>query len=169
MTLSWDKRTQVYSSYKKYSTIKFLIICTLPGSISFISKAWGGRVSDTDIVKDSVQINPSLHHHGDPILADSNFPLEDELWGDKLSAGSGVELIIPSFAKGKKQLDAKGVEVSWQIASVRIHVERVIGLIKSRYNVVDCVLPLTLLKTLSEEVVKCEIANIDKLFTVCAV
>ena len=79
------------------------------------------------------------------------------------------ERSIPSFTKGKKQLSAKEVEISRQIASVRIHVERVIGLIKNRYKILDCVLPLTLLKTLSEEGVECEIANIDKLFTVCAV
>ena len=33
----------------------------------------------------------------------------------------------------------------------------------------DCVLPLTLLKTLLEEGAECEIANIDKIVTVCAV
>ena len=61
------------------------------------------------------------------------------------------------------------MEVPRQIAWVRIYVERVIGLFKKRYKVLDCVLPLTLLKTLSEEGVECEIANIDKPFTVCAV
>ena len=33
-------RAQVYSNYKKHSTIKFLIACTPLGSISFLSKAW---------------------------------------------------------------------------------------------------------------------------------
>ena len=47
--------------------------------------------------------------------------------------------------------------------------EHVIGLIKNRYKILDSVLPLTLLKTLSEEGLECEIANIGKLFTVCAV
>ena len=47
--------------------------------------------------------------------------------------------------------------------------ERVIRLIKNRYKILDNVLPLTLLKTLSEERVECETANIGKLFTVCAV
>ena len=60
-------------------------------------------------------------------------------------------------------------KISRQISSVRIHIERVIGLIKNRYNILGCVLPLTLLKTLSEEGVECEIAYIDKRFTVCGV
>ena len=58
------------------------------------------------------------------------------------------------------------MKVSRQIASVHIHVERVIALIKNRYKILDCVLPITLLKTFSEEEVECEIANIDKFFTV---
>ena len=52
-------RAQVYSNYKKHSTVKFLIACTPLGSISFMSKGWGGRVSDTDIVKDTGLINPN--------------------------------------------------------------------------------------------------------------
>ena len=115
------------------------------------------------MVKDSRLISPNLHHHGDQILADRGFTLEDEF-----AAGCGVELIIPSFMKGKKQLSAKEVEISRQIASVHIHAEPVISLIKNRCKILDCVLPLTLLKTLSEGV-ECEIANIDKLFTVYAV
>ena len=158
---TYKARAQVYSSYKKHSTVKFQIACTLRGCISLISKAW---VSNIDIVKDSGLINPNLHHHGDQILADRGFTLEDEF-----AAGCAVELIRYSFTKGEKQLSAKEVEVSRQIASVRIHVKRVIGLIKNRYKILDCVLPLTLLKTLSEEGVECEIANYEKLFTVCAV
>ena len=161
---TYKTRAQVYSNYKKQSTVKFLIAFTPLDSISFISKTWGGRVSDIDIVKDSGLINLNLHHHGDQILADRGFILQDEF-----TPGCRVELIISSFTKGKKQLSAKEVEVSQQTAPVRIHVERVIGLMKNRYKILDCVLPLTLLKTLSEEGVECKIANIDKLFTVCVV
>ena len=60
------------------------------------------------------------------------------------------------------------MKVSRQIASVHMHVECVIGLIKNRYKILGCVLPITLLKTFSEGV-ECEIANIDKFFTVSTV
>ena len=72
---TYKARAQVYSNYKKHSTVKFLIACTPLGSVSFISKAWCGRVSDIDIVKDSGLINPNLHHHGDQSLADCGFTL----------------------------------------------------------------------------------------------
>ena len=105
----------MYSNYKKHSIVQFLIACTPLGSNSFISKAWGGHFSDIYIVKDFRLINPNLHHHGDQILADCGFTIQDEF-----AAGSGVELITPSFTKGKEQLSAKEKEVSRQIASARI-------------------------------------------------
>ena len=70
--------------------------------------------------------------------------------------------------KEKKQLSSKEVETSRQIAIVRIHVERAMGLIKNRYRIIDGSLPLTLFKSLLDEADDCEIANVDKIFTVCA-
>ena len=102
---TYKARAQVYSNYKKHSTVKFLIAYAPLTSISFISKAWGGRVSDIDIVKDADLINPNLHHHGDQILADPGFTLQDEF-----AAGCGVELIIPSIMKGGETGKCKGGE-----------------------------------------------------------
>ena len=160
---SLKTRAQVYSNYKKHSTVKFLIACTWYGSISFISQAWGGRVNDADIIRESGFINRNIRCHRDQILADRGFTLQDEF-----AAGCGVELIIPGSTKGKKQLSSKEVETSRQIATVRIHVERVIGLIKNRYRIIHGTLPITLLKPYSDEADDCEIANIDKIFSVCA-
>ena len=97
----------MYSNYKKHSTVKFLIAWTPLGSISLMAKACGDRVSHIDIVKKSAPINPNLHHHGDQILVDGGFTLEDDF-----AAGCEVEVIIPSFTKGKYQLSAKELEVS---------------------------------------------------------
>jgi hypothetical protein len=156
-------RAQVYSNYKKHSTVKFLIACTPLGSISYVSKAWGGRVSDVQLVKQSDFISYKYHHHGDQILADRGFLLEDEF-----AAGCGVELIIPYFTKGKKQLSAREVEVTRQIASIRVHIERVIGLLKNRYRILDGVLSTTFIKSLSDEANGETITGIDKLVTVCS-
>lgn len=158
-----EARAQVYSNYKKHSTIKFLIACTAHGSISFISKAWGGRVSDVELVKNSGFISSKYHHPGDQILADRGFTLEDEF-----AAGCGVELVIPAFTKGKNQLSAREVEVTRQIAAIRIHIERVIGLLKNRYRILDGTLSTTLVKALSDESNETDYTSIDKLITVCA-
>ena len=148
---SLKARAQIYSNYKKHSTVKFLIACTPYGSISFISQAWGGRVSSVDIVRESGFINRNIHCHEDQILPDRVFIRQDEF-----AAGCGVELIIPSFTEPKKQLSSKEVETSRQIANVRIHVERTIGLIKNIYRIIDGTLPITLLKSLSDEADDCE-------------
>ena len=156
-------RAEVYSNYKKHSTVKYLIACTPHGAISFISKAWGGRVSDVALVKQSGFISYRYHHYGDQILADRGFTLVDDF-----AAGCGVELIIPSFTKGKSQLSAKEVETTRKIASIRIHIERVIGLLKNRYRILDGTLSTTMIKSLSDEANECDITSIDKLITVCA-
>ena len=46
-------RAQVWSNYKHHSTIKFLIGISPQGTISFLSHAAGGRMSDKDILESS--------------------------------------------------------------------------------------------------------------------
>ena len=48
-----------------------------------------------------------------------------------------ASLRIPSFTKGKAQLSAFEVEETRKIANVRIHVERVIGLVRGKYQVLQ--------------------------------
>ena len=49
-----------------------------------------------------------------------------------------------------------------------MYVERVIGLLKNRYTILEGPLPIILIKSWSDESGKCEIPNIDKLVNVCA-
>ena len=46
-------------------------------------------------------------------------------------------------------MSAREVEVSHKIASVGIHIERVIGLLRNRYTILKGTIPLKLLKVLS--------------------
>lgn len=41
------KQAQSWSQYKNCNTVKYLIGCTPNGFISFISKGYGGRISDS--------------------------------------------------------------------------------------------------------------------------
>ena len=75
----------------------------------------------------------------------------------------GVKLEVPSFTRGKKQLNQRDVERSKQLSNVRIHVERVIGLVKNKYLILKGPLPISFLKHKGDR----KVANIDKVLTVC--
>lgn len=109
-----NARALVYSNYKKHSTVKYLISCSPLGAVNFISRGWGGRVTDIYMVRNSGFINVDKHMPGDQILADRGFTLEDD-FGSCCSA----QLIIPAFTKGKSQLSAREVETTKKIAIVR--------------------------------------------------
>ncbi len=44
---------------------------------------------------------------------------------------------MPAFTKGKSQLSAYEVEQTRKLANVRIHVERVIGLVQRKYQILQ--------------------------------
>lgn len=154
---SFEARAQTYSNYKKHNTVKVLIGISPCGTISFLSKCWGGRVTDKFITRESGFLK--LIDPGDTIIADRGFDIGDDI------AFHGGKLEIPSFTKGKKQLTQKDVEKSQKIARVRIHVERVIGLLKNKYTILQDVLPVSLV---SHKDKGDSFSTLDKLIVVCA-
>ena len=65
---------------------------------------------------------------GDLILADRGFTIEE-------SAGMYcAQVKLHSFTKGKKQLSQLEVDTSSQLSSVQIHIERVIGVLRQKYE-----------------------------------
>ena len=157
-----NARAQLWSNYKHHSTVKVFIACTPLGSVSYLSSVWGGRASDVNIVRQSDFISRKYHLHGDQILADRGFTLQEDF------ATIGVELIMPSFTKGKKQLSASEVDHSRRISSIRIHIERVIGLLRNRYRILKGPLKLTDIKCHKEEADNVDLCRIDKIVRVCA-
>ena len=71
--------------------------------------------------------------------------------------------IIPAFTRGKKQLSAFEVEDTCQITSVRIHMERVIGLVRRKYKFLQSILPTDYLANKDDN----GITVIDKIALVC--
>ncbi len=150
-----DARAKTYSNYKKHNTVKFLIGITPCGTISFLSQSWGGRVSDQNLTQQSGFLN--LLDPGDLILADLGFTVEEDI------ELHGAKLEIPAFTRGKKQLSQKEVEMSKQLARVRIHAERVIWLLKNRYTILKGPIPVNALKRKVDK----DVAHIDKVLVVC--
>ena len=102
--------------------MKFLIGIAVQGVITYISKAWGVRTSDKCITANS-GILDNLKP-GDVILDDRGFSIKES-----------VAIYHSVFTHGTKQLAAKDVESTRKIASVWIHVERVIGLVRRKYTI----------------------------------
>ena len=153
---AYDARAQSYSNYKRHNTIKFLIAVAPHGAITFLSKCWGGRATDKCITEQSGFLR--LLDPGDVILADRGFDIADDL------RIYGARLELPSFTRGKKQLSLEEVVYSKRLSKVRIHVERVIGLLKNKYTILQSILPTCLVKHKHDK----DYSNVDKILTICA-
>jgi len=150
-------RALTYSNYKSHNTVKYLIGIAPNGMITFISKGWGGRTSDKHVVEQCGIMNLLLP--GDSIMVDRGFPIADIL------ALYSVRLSIPPFTRGKKQLSPKEVEQGRRISALRIHVERVIGLVRRKYSILQSTIPISLLYHAAET----QFTTLDKIVRVsCA-
>lgn len=146
-------RASTWSSYKHHNTVKFLIGITPQGVISFLSDAWGGRASDKHIANSCGFLKNLLP--GDVVLADRGFDIDE-------SVGlMCAEVKIPAFTKGKSQLSPLEIEMTRKIAHNRIHVERVIGLVRNKFTILQGTLPVDYL--LSDG----NVPTVDKIVSVC--
>ena len=121
-------RAQTYSDYK-HNTVKFLIGIAPQGVITFISKGWGGRVSDKHLTESCGILDYLLP--GDQVLADRGFTIQE------IVALRSAEVKLPPFTRGKKQLSKLEVDTSRQLSRVQIHVERVIGFLRQKYTMLE--------------------------------
>ena len=68
-------RAQTWSSYKHHNTVKFLVGISPQGAVTYISKAWGGHVSDVHLTEHCDLLEKLLPC--DLILADQGFNMQD--------------------------------------------------------------------------------------------
>ena len=126
------------------------------GVISFISEEWGGRVSDVCLMESS-RLLKGLQE-GDVILADREFNIQES------ASMFHAEVKIPPFTRGKKQLSRMEVDKSRDLSRVRIHVERVIGVLKQKYTILESHVPINFMERLEGE----PHSLIDHIVTVCS-
>lgn len=140
-------RAMTWSNYKHHNTIKILVGIAPTGAIVFVSRAFGGRVSDKVITQRSGFLD--LVEYGDLVLADRGFLISEDL------AARNASLLIPAFTRGMKQLSQKDVERTRQLARVRIHVERAIERMKN-FRVLSTTMAMSL------------VPHADNIVTICS-
>ncbi|KAJ8671839.1 hypothetical protein QAD02_003098 [Eretmocerus hayati] len=111
-----------FSKYKNRNTYKAVLGCTPGGLISYCSPAYGGSTKDRAIVERSVLMKNC--ERGDIVMADKGFNIQD------LFAAYDVTCMIPTFMK-HGYIPHKKILRDRNLAKHRIHIERVIGLVKT--------------------------------------
>lgn len=142
-----------FSSHKQRTTVKYLISVTPQGTFNFVSNGFCGRVSDKQVVIDSGILNNLKH--GDLILADRGFPLEEVV------ASRGAQFMVPAFMKERNQLPE--IETR-RIENVRIHVERIIGATRARFQMLKGPIDRNFLNSDNEST-----GFVDKIVKVCCI
>jgi hypothetical protein len=126
-----------YSHYKHHCTGKFLIAITPDGYIAFVSKVFGGHISDTELVIHSGFLN-LLGERGMNILADKGFTA---LCLELLKCGAF--LFAPGRLGERKQFYEEEVHKNALFAKYRIHIERAIALMKN-FQIITKAMPVSI-------------------------
>lgn len=117
---SVDNRVYCYSHYKKGFTAELLVGITPSGFICSKYKVAGGKKSDSHITVQSGLIN--LLEEGDEVLAAKSFPEIKEVANKE---GKNIVIVMPPILENKVGFTKEETEKTYKIASVRIHVERI--------------------------------------------
>ncbi|KAK4879628.1 hypothetical protein RN001_007774 [Aquatica leii] len=121
-------QTTTRSNDKQHNTIKIVIGICPQGAIIFIAKAFGGRTSDRVVIEKCGILEKLLP--GDLVLTNTGFLIHNVV---KMRCAQVINL------KGKKQLSFLEVEETRELAAVRIHVKKIIGLLCRKYRILHTV------------------------------
>lgn len=141
-------QSSTWSNYKHSNTAKLLVACTPNGAVCFVSSLYVGSISDTELTHVSGFVKKLAGKVGASIMADRGFTIKDQL------AVHGVTLNSPPFMEGRAQLPVEAIRRGRKIASLRIHIERVIGRIKS-FAILKETLPLSMARIADQIVTVC--------------
>ena len=137
-------------SIKVIILLKFLLACTPNGAVMYISPLYVGSISDVQLtcVCGFLDVLRDQNISGMSVMADRGFTIKDHI--EKI----GAKLNIPPFLDGRQQLQPEDISTGRRIASLRIHVERVIGRVKN-YSILKGVLPLSMSRIANQIVYVC--------------
>ena len=142
-----DRQAMTWSTYKHHNTLKFLVAVAPNSSITYVSPAYTGRISDKELT-----VHCGYLEHVPPytvLMCDKGFQLEEECTARRITH------YIPPGKRGMSQMGSVEVAKTNKIAKMRILVEQVIRRMKI-FKILSTELPISL------------IPQIDDILTVCA-
>ena len=141
-----DLQKITWSDYKHHNTLKLLVSVAPNSSIMFISKAYGGSISDKEITNRSEYLDhvPSYSR----IMFDKGFKLNDEC------AQRLLYYTVPPGRRGAAQMTRSEVRKTKKIANLRILVEQVIRRLKT-FRILAAEYPINMLKLIDDVVIIC--------------
>ncbi|CAN7995935.1 unnamed protein product, partial [Ixodes pacificus] len=134
-------QSATFLSYKSTNTLKGLVGISPDGTVTFFSDLFTGSMSDKECVEKSGFLKLAFNH-GDSIMADKGFKIED------LLTNIGVQLNTPPFLR-RGHFTSEEVRETEAIASLRIHVERRIQRIKN-FHLFDRPVPISIAPIVNE-------------------
>ena len=135
-----------WSSYKHHNTMKVLIGVAGNSFILFVSKAFGGSVSDKSLTIQSCFLDTI-----DPystLMVDKGFNIEDEC------SARRIHLLIPPGRRGQSQMLQKDIAKTKKVAKLRILVEQVIRRFKC-FRILANEFPISALSQLDDIIIVC--------------
>lgn len=116
-------QAQTWSSYKNCNTVKNLVCATPNGLINFVSGGYAGRMSDQKIIESCGLLE--ILKPGTVLMADRGFKhIEGEL------VKRQCRLVRPPSVTAVEPLSEEEVRFAKIVASLRVHIERVIQRIR---------------------------------------
>ena len=113
-----------------------------------MSPLFVGSIFDVELTRHSGFIEKIEGKEGISIMADRGFTIEDQL------EAIGADLKIPPFVDGRAQLSGEDVSEGRSTASLRIHVERAIGRLKT-FHILKGTFPIIMARLVNQIVCVC--------------
>ncbi|XP_015127791.1 uncharacterized protein LOC107048869 [Diachasma alloeum] len=120
---------------------KFLIGVVPTGEICFVSTAFGGSISDRDLFRQSNILE--FLEEGDAVMAESRFDIKDLCQTKKCS------LITLPLQKKREALTTDEVPLPRDIASIRLHIKKIMGRL-IEYRILQRCVPTSLSSMMSQ-------------------
>lgn len=141
-----DLQRSTWSQYKHHNTLKILVCIAPNSSIIFLSKAYGGAISDKEVTNKCgyLDLVPSYSQ----IMYDKGFNLTKEC------ESRFISIAVPPGKRGSAQMTPAEIRKTKRIANLRILVEQVIRRLKS-FRILGSEYPISMIKLFDDVVIVC--------------